>query len=455
MSTSLTVDLELIRKYNVPGPRYTSYPTALQFTEEFSRQDLMEQIQNNNRDTSPLSLYFHLPFCETLCWFCGCTTVISSDHSRSDPYLDHLEKEIQMTARLLNSNRKVVQMHFGGGSPNYLTPTQIRRLGKSIHENFHFAADAELSVELDPRRLTKDHIDAFNEMGINRASFGIQDFNPKVQEAVNRIQPKEVSDQAITWIREAGYKSLNIDLIYGLPYQTAESFQETLDLALTSKPDRFAIFNYAHVPWMKPAQKLLKVLPEPETKLQMLKRTIETLTANGYAYIGMDHFAKEDDELAIAQRNKTLQRNFQGYSTRGGADIYAFGMSSISQTDSHYRQNHKTLPSYYAAVEKGELPISKICTLTRDDLLRRETIMRLMCDLELNYQNLSSLLEIDFTDYFSEEISTFKEAEQDGLLTTSSEGIKVTDSGRMLIRNLAMRFDAYLNPTESRFSRTI
>jgi oxygen-independent coproporphyrinogen-3 oxidase len=455
MSTSLSVDLDLIRKYNVPGPRYTSYPTALQFTEDFDRQDLIKQIHTNNEKTDPLSLYFHLPFCETLCWFCGCTTVISSDHSRSNPYLDHLEKEIQITAPKINPEREIVQLHFGGGSPNYLSPSQIRRLGKSIHENFRFASDAELSVELDPRRLTKDHVDAFNEMGVNRASFGIQDFNPKVQEAVNRIQPKEVSDQAITWIREAGYKSLNIDLIYGLPYQTAESFQETLDLALTSRPDRFAIFSYAHVPWMKPAQKLLKILPEPETKLEMLKRTIETLTANGYAYIGMDHFAREDDELAIAQRNKTLQRNFQGYSTRGGADIYGFGMSSISQTDSHYRQNYKALPSYYAAVEKGELPISKICTLSPDDLIRRETIMRLMCDLELNYENLSSLLHIDFADYFSKEITTFGDAEEDGLLTINDQGIKVTDSGRMLIRNLAMRFDAYLKPAESRFSRTI
>ncbi|MBL4576381.1 MAG: oxygen-independent coproporphyrinogen III oxidase [Opitutaceae bacterium] len=455
MSTNLSVNLDLIRKYNVAGPRYTSYPTALQFTEEFDRKDIETQIDENNKEATPLSLYFHLPFCETLCWFCGCTTVISSDHSRTDPYLDHLEKEMQITSPLINKEREVIQMHFGGGSPNYLSPAQIRRLGKNIHENFHFAPDAELSVELDPRRLTKDHIDAFNEMGINRASIGIQDFNPKVQEAVNRIQPKEVSDQAIAWIREAGYQSLNIDLIYGLPYQTAESFQETLNLALESKPDRFAIFSYAHVPWMKPAQKLFKVLPDPETKLEMLKRTIETLTSNGYTYIGMDHFAREDDELAIAQRKKTLQRNFQGYSTRGGADIYGFGMSSISQTNAHYRQNHKTLPSYYAAIEKGELPISKICTLTTDDFIRRETIMRLMCDLELNYQNLSHLLKIDFKDYFSNEIASFENEEADGLITSNSEGITVTDNGRLLIRNLAMRFDAYLNSSENRFSRTI
>ena len=457
MSTPLQVDFDLVRKYDVPGPRYTSYPTAVQFTSEFSTEALIDDIQANNIEPRPLSLYFHLPFCQTLCWFCGCTTVITGDYSRADRYMDYLERELALTAPLINPKSRVVQMHFGGGTPNFFGPPQIRRLTEMINRYFQFEAGAEVSVELDPRRLTRDHVQAFHDMGVRRTSFGIQDFNPEVQKAVNRIQPKELSDQAAAWIHDIGYESLNIDLIYGLPHQTPESFAETINLALELNPDRFAVFNYAHVPWMKPAQKLVEraVLPTPEIKLAMLKTVVEILTSRGYIYIGMDHFAREDDELAVAQRAGTLWRNFQGYSTRSGADIYGFGMSSISQTPTHYRQNEKTLDAWYARLDAGELPYSRVCFLSAEDRLRRDVIMRLMCDLGLNYDTLSAQHGIDFRQHFAREIALLEGPARDGLIETSESGFSVTDTGRLLIRNLAMTFDAYLTGSEKRFSRTI
>lgn len=451
----LDVDLELVRKYNVPGPRYTSYPTAVQFSDVTDPQDLIEDIRDNNETPRPLSLYFHLPFCETLCWFCGCTTVIGGNHKRTPVYLDALSREIELTRALLHPGRKAVQMHFGGGTPNYLAPDEIDRLGSIIHEAFHFEDDAECSVELDPRRLTPEHVAAFARMGINRASIGIQDFNPDVQKAVNRIQPPELTRQAVDWLREAGFRSINFDLIYGLPHQDASTFEHTLNTALELEPERFAIFNYAHVPWMKPAQKLLKVLPTADTKLAMLKLVTEKLTSHGYRYIGMDHFARADDELALAQEAKTLQRNFQGYSTRSGADIYGFGMSSISQLDGHYRQNEKTLPDYYQAIELGRLPISRAVRLNRDDQIRRTVIMRLMCDLELNYDELGGSLDIDFRQSFAPELAGLDQFEADGLIRQNDAGFIVTGMGRLLLRNLAMRFDAYLDPGKNRYSKTI
>ena len=457
MTTALHVDLDLIRKYDVPGPRYTSYPTAVQFSDDFPREQLLADLRSHYAEPRELSLYFHLPFCETLCWFCGCTTVISKDHSKAGRYLRYLEQEVALTAPLLHRESRVTQLHFGGGTPNFFNPAQIRRLGQIIHEHFPFDAEAECSVELDPRRLTRDHVAAFREMGVTRASFGIQDFNPLVQEAVNRIQPKALSDQAAAWIRELGYESLNVDLIYGLPHQTPETFAQTIELALELNPDRFAVFNYAHVPWMKPAQKIVakSVLPTPETKLAMLKLVIETLTARGYVYVGMDHFARESDELAVAQRARTLQRNFQGYSTRAGADIVAFGMSSISQTPTHFRQNEKELEAYYARLDAGELPVARARFLTEEDRIRREVIMRLMCDLELDFEALGRRLGIDFPTHFAREIAAFGPAADDGLVHLTTPGLQVTDTGRLLIRNLAMNFDAYLGQSDKKFSRTI
>ena len=412
---ALTVNLDLVRKYGRPGPRYTSYPTAPQFSETFDRARLAREIADNNRTAArPLSLYLHIPFCETLCWFCGCTQITTHDHAASGPYLQRLEREIELAARDLHPGRPVVQMHFGGGTPNFFSPDEIRRLGATLHRHFTFVPEAEIGVEFDPRRLTRDHVQAFRELGANRASLGLQDFNPTVQEAIHRIQPMELVVQAIDWIRATGFASLNVDLIYGLPYQTPDTFADTLERTMRLRPDRFAVFNYAHVPWLRPGQ---KVIPE--------------------------------------DRAGTLQRNFQGYSTRGGADIYAFGMSAISQTDTHYRQNQKILPLYYGPLDKGELPVAKAFFLSDDDRLRREVIMRLMCDLQLDYGALSARLGIDFRRHFAAELGRFAGAEADGLVVLTPERLQVTDAGRLLIRNLAMPFDAYLGKSPTRFSRTV
>jgi oxygen-independent coproporphyrinogen-3 oxidase len=454
----LKVDLELVKKYNVPGPRYTSYPPATHFTNEITPEVFVEQIQANNDAKRDISLYFHLPFCYSLCWFCGCTTVITADQKKSGEYAKYLEKEMDLMKQYVDPRRKVVQLHFGGGTPTFSLPDEIRRLGDMIHSRFTFAPDIEAGVESDPRRLTRDHLVALREVGFNRTSIGVQDNDPVVQKAVHRIQPFEMTKQVVGWMREVGFQSVNIDLIYGLPYQTPASFARTLDDTLSLQPDRFAIFNYAHVPWMKPAQKILKmeVLPTPETKLEILKLTIERLTSEGYVYIGMDHFAKVGDELAVAQKEKTLQRNFQGYSTRGGSDIYAFGMSSISQGEGIYWQNHKDIPEYYGALNAGKLPVHRGYIMTVEDQIRRTTIMRLMCDLGLDYAAMSKLLNLDFAQHFGAEIESLDDMEADGLLVKTPQGILVTDLGRLLIRNIAMRFDAYAHSRkENRFSRTI
>jgi len=456
---TLNVNLDLVRKYNVAGPRYTSYPPATKFTDTITWDQLSAKIEANNRTPRDLSVYFHIPFCETLCWFCGCTTVITLNHDRGRDYVDHLGREVAMMAPRLHRDRKAVQLHFGGGSPTFLRPEEIRRLGDIIHKHFKFAPDIEASVEVDPRRLTRDHMLALREIGFNRASMGVQDFNPKVQEAVHRIQPREMTQQAIDWMRELGYSSINLDLIYGLPHQTPESFNETLETVLEMKPDRLAVFSYAHVPWIKPSQKILeqRVLPAPETKLQVLKLVIEKLTADDqYVYIGMDHFAKPSDELAIAQRNKQLQRNFQGYSTRAGSDIYAFGMSGVSQVPDAYWQNEKELSKYQEAVDTGRVPLHKAYFVTDEDKIRRETIMRVMCDLSLDFAGMSQKLGINFQQHFERELDSLAPFVTDHLVKRTQAGLEVTDTGRLLIRNIAMCFDNTLAPVgERRHSRTI
>ncbi len=456
--SALHVDLDLIRKYSMPGPRYTSYPPATQFNDSVPVQTLLDGIRANNVAGGDLSLYFHLPFCQTLCWFCGCTTVITTQQGQSGTYISYLQKELDLMGRDLDPKRQVVQLHFGGGTPTFLLPSEIRTLGGMIRDRFRLAPDIEAGVEVDPRRLTRDHLTALREAGFNRASMGVQDNNPEVQAAVHRIQPFEQTRTVVEWIREAGFQSVNIDLIYGLPHQTKDSFARTLDQVLELRPDRFAIFNYAHVPWIKPAQRILKddVLPTAEMKLQILKMTIETLTGAGYDYVGMDHFALADDELAVAQRNKSLQRNFQGYSTRGGADIYAFGMSSISQADGIYWQNLKELPAYYGALDQGRLPIARGYVLTAEDVRRRQIIMRLMCDLALDFADMSKLLGVEFEDQYRRELDSLADMQADGLVERTATGLVVTDLGRLLIRNIAMRFDEYLPAEkERRFSKTI
>jgi oxygen-independent coproporphyrinogen-3 oxidase len=457
--SQLNVNLDLVRKYNVAGPRYTSYPPATKFSAALTEPELTALLAADNPEDRGLSLYFHLPFCETLCWFCGCTTVITQDHGASKPYLDHLEREVARMAKEINPKRKVVQLHWGGGSPTFLHPDEIRRLGAIIRKYFVLSEDIEAGVEIDPRRLTRDHILALREVGFNRASLGVQDFDEQVQVAVHRRQPREMTQQTLDWTRELGFGSVNFDLIYGLPHQTLATFSRTLETVLAMEPDRLAVFSYAHVPWIKPAQKILeqKILPSPELKLELLKLVIERLTAEQrYEYIGMDHFARPGDELVTAQRQKTLQRNFQGYSTRGQSDIYAFGMSAISQIPGAYWQNEKELPAYVAAVDADRMPLARGYVLTADDKIRRETIMRVMCDLALDYPAMSKKLGINFPDYFATELMMLVPFAEDGLVKIHPAGLEVTDAGRLFIRNIAMSFDNTLVPQgERRFSKTI
>lgn len=456
--SKVEVDLALVRKYNVSGPRYTSYPPATRFSAELTWPKLAEELIANNQSERDLSLYFHIPFCPSLCWYCGCTTVITTQRAQGATYLGYLEKELDQMRAILNPNRKVVQMHLGGGTPTFLAPQELRQLGKMIRSRFRVASDVEGGVELDPRRLTREHIVALREAGFNRASIGVQDFDPQVQLAVHRVQPLDQTRQTMEWLRELGFHSINIDLIYGLPYQTVKSFARTLEAVVELNPDRLAVFSYAHVPWMKPAQKILEdALPSTEEKLQILKQVIETLTEGSrYIYIGMDHFARCNDELAVAQRNKTLHRNFQGYSTRGGTDIYSFGMSAISQIENAYWQNIKELPDYYAALDKRKSPLARGYMLNQEDRIRRETIMRLMCDLSLDFRRMSEKLGLDFAQHFAAELKSLGDLEADGLIRRTPFGVEVTGTGRLFIRNIAMRFDDHLpRETERRFSRTI
>jgi oxygen-independent coproporphyrinogen-3 oxidase len=367
-----------------------------------------------------------------------------------------------MISRLTNPRRKVTQIHLGGGTPTFLTPDELLELSEMAREHFHVAADVESSVEVDPRRLTREHMEAMRKAGHNRLSIGVQDIDPHVQAAINRVQPYELNRQTVEWARECGFQSISIDLIYGLPHQTVNSFSNTLDRVLTLQPDRLALFSYAHVPWIKPAQKLLKpeAMPAPETKFAIFKLAVEKLTSEGYAYIGMDHFARRGDELEVAQREGKLQRNFQGYSTRAGADIHAFGMTSISQTPDIYWQNEKQLKRYYDRLDAGELPVACGYALSMDDRLRRDTIMRLMCDMKLDYPAMSNSLGIDFTSYFAREIAGLANLEQDGLIERDRSGMQVTQTGRLLIRNIAMCFDPHVAgkasaAREGVYSRTI
>jgi oxygen-independent coproporphyrinogen-3 oxidase len=418
------------------------------------------QIRENNKTSDrDLSLYFHLPFCDTLCWFCACTSIVTKSREKIDDYIRFLYKEIELISSEIHPDKKVVQMHFGGGTPTYLTPDQIMSLGAKIKETFTFADDAEIGCEMDPRDLTEEHIITLKEAGFNRASVGVQDFNSGVQAAINRVNSKELISEVFGWLHAHSFKSINVDLVYGLPLQNVKDFSATLKTILELDPDRFAVFNYAHVPWMKPHQKLIKEeeLPSPDDKIDLLTLIIETLTGAGYIYIGMDHFAKEGDELAISLKQKKLQRNFQGYSTKAGADIYAFGMSSISQLERCFSQNYKKLDTYYERLSNNQLPAEKYLYLTDDDLIRREVIMRIMCDFSLNFQEVSEKLSIDFNNYFASELKELQPFVEDSLLSLDKNGLSVTDRGVLFIRNIAMTFDAYLKSasSENRFSKTV
>lgn len=455
------IDLTKFKKYDKPGPRYTSYPTAPQFNESFTHEDYLNEIVKTNYGSNlpELSLYFHLPYCDTLCYFCGCNMIITRNRERIKEYIKYLKKEIDLTRTYLLTDRKVAQHHWGGGTPTHLNPDEINELAGYIKESFNFRENAEVSCEIDPRELTRAHLEALRNNGFNRISMGVQDFNDKVQKAVNRIQPEDITRQAVQWIRELDYHSINLDLIYGLPFQTVDTFADTVDKIIDINPDRIAVFNYAHVPWMKKHMALIhpEDIPAAEIKLEILKMTIEKLVNAGYEFIGMDHFAKPDDELAIAMREKKLYRNFQGYSTNAGADLYAMGITSISQLKNIYAQNYKTEKEYYNSLDNEKLPTAKGYQLTEDDHLRREVIMRLMCDFELDFNKIENQFKIDFKEYFAWGLNNLKEMQADDLVEISDGGIKVKNMGRMLIRNIAINFDGYIERKEdtAKYSRTV
>ncbi len=448
MSAFDNVDIELLRRYSEPGPRYTSYPTAPVFTEAFGPDDFEAEIRASNESPErPLSLYFHLPFCDTLCYFCGCTMIATRRPEKKARYLEVLDREIERVAAMIHPEREVVQLHWGGGTPTDYAPDQIRWLAGRIRERFRFASDAECSCEIDPRGLTREHMEALRDGGFNRVSMGVQDFDPRVQEAVNRVQPEEVTRRVIQWSRELGFHSINLDFIYGLPHQTPASFVGTLDKIVELRPERIAIFNFAYVPWLKKHHKQLidpETLPSAEERLEILKMTIEHLCGAGYVYIGMDHFALPDDDLAEAFRTRTLHRNFQGYSTHAECDLYGFGMSAISQLDGAYAQNHKELSAYYEAIESGSLATHCGWRLDDDDRLRRDVIMRIMCDSALDIPDIEARHGIEFRTYFADAIERMQRFVDDGLVTWRDDGFDVSEAGRLVIRNIAMCFDRHL-----------
>lgn len=455
------VDLGKFKKYDRPGPRYTSYPTAPQFNESFTNEDYFDEIVKTNYggNLPDLSLYFHLPYCDTLCYFCGCNMIVTRNRDRVKEYSKYIKKEIDLVRGYILPDRKTAQLHWGGGTPTHLDPDEINDLASFIKNSFQFREDSENGCEIDPRGLTLEHLQALRENGFNRISMGVQDFNEQVQKAVNRIQPEDITRQAIKWVRELGFQSINLDLMYGLPFQTAESFADTVSKIINISPDRIAVFNYAHLPWLKKHMGLIHAedIPPADVKLEILKNTIEQLTSAGYVFIGMDHFAKPDDELAVAFREKKLYRNFQGYSTNAGADLYAMGITSISQLEKIYAQNYKTEKEYYKALDEEKFPIMRGYRLNDDDILRRYVIMRVMCDFELNFKSIEEKFKIDFKVYFAGGLNNLKEMENDGLLAISDEKLSINDMGRLLIRNIAMNFDGYIERKEdtAKYSRTV
>lgn len=453
---------DLLQKYDRPLPRYTSYPPATELKETFDPIDFRAAIAVGNYKKTPLSLYCHIPFCETACYFCGCNTVITQRKELAVPYLDYLTRDIKQTATLIDRDRAVNQLHWGGGTPNYLNPSQVEQLWSLLHNQFTFAPNAEISIEVNPRYLDRDYVLFLRQLGFNRVSFGIQDFNPQVQEAVNRIQPEPLLFSGMDWMREAGFESVNVDLIYGLPYQTLDSYRDTIRKTIQLNPDRVAVFNFAYVPWMKPIQKRIPeaALPSPAEKLRILQMTIAELTSSGYVFIGMDHFAKPDDELAVAQRQGQLHRNFQGYTTQPESDLFGFGMTSISMVQDVYVQNQKRIRDFYKAVDAGEFPIERGVTLTQEDLVRRSIIMELMCQFQLSLPALEEKYHLsfdqEFEDYFWQEQPALQALEADGLLRIHPHSFEVTPAGRLLIRNIAAVFDTYLRDRKTTgFSKSV
>jgi oxygen-independent coproporphyrinogen-3 oxidase len=456
-------DLELVRRYDVSGPRYTSYPTAASFTDEIDEEDFRRHARQSNEILvpRPISLYIHIPFCDTLCFYCGCNKIATKNRSLADGYLDYLEKEADMASALFDDDREVTQLHWGGGTPTFLTTEQTDRLMSiiSAHWNLSTSDERDFSIEIDPRSTDAEGIEHLASLGFNRFSLGVQDVDQKVQKAVNRIQPEELTESIIKACRDTGAKSINVDLIYGLPFQSKETFSKTLDRVIEWLPDRLSIFNYAHMPEMFSAQQRINEsdLPLASEKLDMFAMTVERLTEAGYVYIGLDHFARPDDELVKALHDGSLQRNFQGYTTHSDTDLVSLGVSAISSFYRLFTQNEKTLEAYYQRIDAGELPVARGVELELDDCIRREVIQQIMCRNELNFGELDEYCYCDSRPYFDDEIEQLESMEQDGLLKIEDRKISLTARGRFLARIIAKVFDKASQKLtkKQRFSKVI
>jgi len=454
-------DTELIVRHGGRGPRYTSYPTALQFSEDLTADDYRENAIASNASGVPLSLYVHIPFCHTLCYYCGCNKIITRNKARVDRYIEMLYREIEMQSELFDKSRKIEQLHFGGGTPTYLNEEQLDDLMAKLRSAFNFdeSDNREFSIEVDPRTVDEHSIRHLAGLGFNRLSLGIQDFDPIVQKAVNRSQTTDDVLNLVLTARESGFESISFDLIYGLPHQTVDSFDVTLDLVIGMRPDRLAVYNYAHLPQRFKGQRMIDDadIPLPEVKLDILHRTIDTLCGAGYEYIGMDHFALPDDELVVARANGTLQRNFQGYSTHRECDLVALGVSAIGSIGNVFAQSAVTTMEYEALIENGQLPIRKGIAVDDDDLLRADVIQALMCYDKLSFEEFSAKHDIDFASYFAAEIESLQPLADDGLIELDPSGIKITQKGRLLLRSIAMVFDRYIDQAQNdnRFSKAI
>lgn len=451
------MDLQILKQYSKPGPRYTSYPAATSFTEEVGPGDYASLLRNVDC-SKPVSLYFHIPFCRNICYFCACSVIYTRNKEKAEPYIGALIQEMDLVTSHLRGRPSVEQLHWGGGTPSFLSQEQMNRLMAQIYRRFDFVQDAEISIELDPRETSSDQIAMLADLGFNRASFGVQDFDASVQAAVNRIQPLAMTQTAYETARKCGFRSVNFDLIYGLPLQTVSSFDRTLEQVIDLKPDRVSLFNFAYVPWLKKHQGRINAddLPSTETRLAILSGAVDRLQASGYAYIGMDHFALPDDELSRAQKDGSLRRNFQGYSTRGGSELIGFGATSIGEFTDGYAQNTKSLVEYYRSLSNGTLPTERGLILTHDDRVRKAVIRQLITGMELRFQDIEHACDIDFKEYFARELEDLKPFEESGMLTLTGNSIRVEPLGRFVIRNICMVFDAHLGvQTEGRYSKTV
>ena len=465
-SQQIAFDAGLLRRYDRPGPRYTSYPTAPQFSAEFGEAELREAARASNEDPipRPLSLYVHVPFCFSPCFYCGCNRIITRDLARGRGYLERLSREIALMAPLFDRDREVTQLHFGGGTPNFLDADQLCDVVDTLRAAFRFAdrEDRDISVELDPRFCKPSDMPVLASAGFNRTSLGVQDFDPKVQEAVNRIQSVEETRAIVDACRSAGMRSVNIDLIYGLPGQSLDGFRRTLDTVVAMRPDRLAVYSYAHLPHLFKPQNQIddSLLPDPDTKLALLQAAVERLTAAGYVYIGMDHFALPGDELAVAQARGGLHRNFMGYTTHADSDLVGLGVSAISHIGNSFSQNPRDLPSWEAALDAGRLPVFRGMRMDEDDQIRADLIQSLMCQGEVGVRAFEERHGIGFAEYFADDLQRLWPLADDGLVVVSPEAIRATPRGRLLLRNIAMCFDRYLDQTavidaRPRFSRAI